>query len=258
MLQDSPRRRVSLLDIPLLRIARRGDRHTVQDYRIDVAVDDAAADPTAILRSVRALATEHAGAGPEPLALMIARHVLQRSPASIVDVEVRSRGWDHVAIGGRERGGELTAPSTMLRMAAARLAVGAEHVYAGLRELELFSATDAADAVLQLKVQALWRYGWKDVPYDTQWQQVRRALIEAYAERRNAAGFALAEGLAAAVLDEAPAVSEMHVRIEQVRLPAVDLDDVGISNDGVAFGAPVTERSCFEVRRTRDEVTEIV
>lgn len=258
MLPGASGRRVALLDIPLMRIERRGDRHTVHDHRIDVSIDDDDVDLVAVQRAVQALATAHAAGGAELLALTIAQHVQQRQPGARVDVEVRSRGWSHVAIAGRERGGELTAPSALTRVAAARSAAGVEHVYAGLRGLELFCATDAGQAVLQLNVHALWRYGWKDVPWDTQWQQVRRALIEAYAERRDAAGFALADALAAAVLDEAPAVREMNVRIEQARLPAVDLDAVGMTTDGVAFGAPQTERSCFEVRRVRDEVTEIV
>ncbi|HSJ10500.1 MAG TPA: hypothetical protein VK928_11325, partial [Longimicrobiales bacterium] len=250
------RRRTAVLHLPLLHTAQHGDRHTLHDHRIDVRVEDGAADPALIRRAVHALGASHGAREPELFALEIARHLVKRSGAMRVDVEVRSRGWERVAIGGRERAGDLTAPASLLRVAVARSDGGAESVFAGLRGLRLLSPGDAEAALLVLELHGQWRYGWTDVPWDTQWQQVRRALTEAYAERGPVAGITLAEALARAVLDAAPAVSEMRTTLLSTRHDEVDTDGFG-SAAGAVFGGAETARTLYEVTLARDEVMEI-
>lgn len=254
-------RRTAVLEIPLLHVTRRGDRHTVHDHRVDVRLDvHADGDPveqTVVVRAVHALALELGSGEQELFAAAVARHLVQRTTAASAEVEVRSRGWERVTIGGRERSGDLTAPSALLRVAVAVAGPERETLSTGLRGLRLLSPGESEDVLLELELEALWRYGWADVPYDTQWQQVRRALSEAYAERAAASGATLAETLARAVLDQAPVVSEMQVTLRETRRLAVDTDVFGIENNGALFGAADAQRALYEVRLGRDVVTEI-
>ncbi|CAN5642506.1 urate oxidase [soil metagenome] len=237
-------------DVPVLRVVRRGDRHTVHDIVIDTELDidpaaAAGADSELIVRAVHALAAGHGAGEPEVYAQEIGRHCMQRMEAVRgARVEVRKRFWDRLAIGGRARDRDLVSPAAELRVARVHIDGDGERTAAGIRELFLLTSSPGPETrVVTVRLAALWTYGWPDVPYATQWQQVRRALSEAYAERDSGAPGALAQDLGRAVLDEAPPVTRIEISLEVGARQVVDMTTFGMENAGMVFGGAATART---------------
>jgi urate oxidase len=252
---------VALLDLPVLRVVRRGDRHVTHDFRVDALLDLEAGtaeslDTDAIARTVHALAAHHALHEPEGFASTIAQHCSTRVPnVQRVTIEVRERGWHRLDIGGRQRDRDLAGSTSEVRVARVVVDEEGTRITSGFRELLLMTpATTGLEPLLLLRLDALWTYGWSEIPFDAQWQQVRRALTEAYAERDHDPGASLASALARAVLDVSPAVFTVDVRLELMRRRAVDMTTFGIDNNGEVFGAYEAARVVHTVTVAREEI----
>jgi urate oxidase len=253
------RRTLARLGVPVLRVDRRGDRHLIRDMvadvRVELPADHGGADPGVLVRAVHALSGTDGDADGELYALAVARYALRHvAEARRAKVEIRSRGWGRLDIGGRPRGRDFVGPSGELRIAAARVSTDREQVSAGFRRMLLLASAGDTDAVTVQRLDAMWNYGWAEVPYETQWQQVRRCLTEAFAERGTLQDDALAAALARAVLEESPPVHRIGVRLGVIRRAAVDMNTYGMENTGSVFGAAVAARTVHEVVLARDEV----
>lgn len=253
-------RRAAVTGVPLLRVVRRGDRHDVRDLIIDIDIaleaDAAGVSSERLEAIVHALAPAHAAEEPERFALELARHCRERITGSaMVQVDVLERSWGRLEVSGRPKDTDLLGAGSPLRTARVRLDPRHEQVLAGCRDLRILSsATDGTAFVLTLQLQAQWTYGWTDVPFNTQWQQVRRALTDAYAERATSDPGELARALASAVLEESPAVRVMEVTLETQQRPVIDLSRFGMDSDGSVFGGPGAARGVHIVRLTREEI----
>jgi urate oxidase len=251
------RRTCSAYDIPVLRVVRHGEHVSVHDLYIDAELEltrSAEADGGAIVRAAHALAAEHAAGEPERYAAAVAHYCRQRMQGvAAARVDVRTRSWDRLAVGGRPRDRDLVSPASALRVARVELSDAGERTGAGLRDVLLLSAGDTAQ-VSVLRLSAFWMYGWSDVPFATQWQQIRRALEEAFAERDRAAPGAIAQALGRAVLDQAPPVSEIEVTLEVALREPVDMTVFGMDDRGTVFGGPAAARSVHVARLLRSEI----
>jgi urate oxidase len=254
----------AITGLPVLRVVRHGDRHVVHDLTVDAQLQldrrnpSAAPDPEAIARAILALAAHHAAGELEAFAATIGQHCLTHfADIEAALVEVRSGRWDRLDLGGRPRDRDLVGPAGELRVARFSSGGGSTRVAAGFRDMQLMTpATSELQPLLLLRLDALWTYGWTEIPFDTQWQQVRRALTEAYTERERLTGAHLATALARAVLDEAPAVREVEVRLEVARRHTIDMTTFGIDNRGEVFGDLEMARAVHVVVLQREEIAE--
>lgn len=249
---------ISVKDLLVLRVVRRGDRHVVHDMSIDTRLElDATAatapDPESVARAIHALAAHHAAGELELFATTITQHCLLRfAGVQGVTAEVRAGRWQRLDMSGRPRDRDLVGPAGETRVARAITDARGTRVSAGFRNLQLLTTgTDVPRSLLLLTLDALWTYGWSEIPFDTQWQQVRRALTEAYVERGQLTGAHLASALARAVLDETPAVHAVEVRLGTTRRRAVDMTAFGMENAGDVFGEPEAAHGehCVTVER---------
>lgn len=219
-------RRTSTMTVPVLRTIRRGDRHFVLDLSLRIRITlgpVGAVDADGLVRVVHELVADQAADQTDALALAVARQCTARTDDVVrTRVDIRARGWNRLDIGGRPRERDLIGPAGEDRLTRVTVTDGAEQVAAGFDGMLLLTAArppaGAADgtAVELRRLSALWTYGWGEVPFETQWQQVRRGLTEAYAERGTLSGGALAEALGRAVIDESPPVRVIRVRLGQV------------------------------------------
>jgi urate oxidase len=256
------RRTTCVCDVAVLRATRRGDHYSISDLVVDVELEPApdAAQPldeASVLRGVHALAAEFAAGEPETYAVAIARFCRQRVAAdAAVRVQVRTRSWHRMTLGGRPRGRDFSDGGDEERVASCESDAAGERVSAGLRNLVLLAAAESVeDAVTVLRLSAHWTYGWADVPYATQWQQVRRVLTEVYAERGDLGGGELARGLGRAVLDEAPPVARVEVSVEETQRPGLDLNAFGLENTGAVFGGRAAARTVHVAELRRSELS---
>jgi urate oxidase len=242
--------------MPVLRIERHGDRRSVRDLTLYIrckGIHDLPDNAEAMLRNAaQALAVDPGAADVELFALTVARYCSTRLGASRVSVAAHERTWGRLDIGGRAREADLVRGATPVRVARVTLAHGREQIAAGFRDLQLLTPLPrGAQRVDVLRLRALWHYGWAEVPYDTQWHQVRRVLTEAYAESdRERAD--LAAVIAHAILAESPAVDTVQLRIERTARMAVDMTAFGLENTGALYGDAAGGRFVQEVRVRRD------
>jgi urate oxidase len=260
MIIEAKGRTCSVRRIAVLRAGRRGDHHTVVDLEVDVQLRLGSAAGTtgeaqAVVRGVHALAAEHAEGEPEVYAHAIARYCQERiGEVELASVLVRTRPWERLAIGGRPRGRDFIAGTAERRVARAAVRGDVTRVAAGIRGILLLTGPDGESGPVQLRLGATWRYGWPDVPFSTQWQQVRRALLEAWAERSADSAAAVAAELGRAVLEEAPAVGSIVVRIAEVEREVVDMTAFGMENTGAVWGRAAA-RTVHEARLGRSELS---
>ena len=249
---------IALLHMPVLRVERHGERHSVRDLTLHIRCHEIDTLPTnaeTILRNAaRALAADPGARDIEQLALAVARHCGTRLGAPRVTVAVEEQPWGRLDIAGRPREADLVRGSTPIRTARVSSAHGVERMAAGFRGLQLLTPRPSGSQRVEvLRMRALWRYGWAEVPYDPQWHQVRRALTEAYVETdRDRAD--LADAIAHAILAESPAVDAVQLRIERVGRMPVDMNAFGMENTGVLYGDEAGGRFVQEVRVRRDEL----
>lgn len=254
------RHTVAVHGLPVLRVVRRGDRHTIHDLNVHVMLDVGdvarAPDTRAIARAVHALAGQHAGREPEAFATTIAQHALTHfEQVQHAAVEVSVQGWQRLAIGGRPRDRDLVGASAEVRIARVTVDHAVMRVAAGFRDMQLLTAeTSELQPLLELGLDAVWTYGWTEIPFDTQWQQVRRTLTDAYVEREHIVGAPLAHALAKTVLDASPAVHRIEVRLRTARHTAVDMTEFGMENVGEVFGERESARGAYEVALERAEI----
>jgi urate oxidase len=234
------RRAITLTGLSLLGVVRRGDRHTVRDLEAAIAIEPGThrVDVERLRNTVQSLAPIGADVALEMFALELARHVAADvQDARHVDVTVTEQAWHRLDIGGRARNSDFSGSAAERRTGRATLNDAVETTHAGLHGLSLLSTR--TDSPIFARLDAEWTYGWTDVPHDTQWQQVRRALMEGYTERDLEPGIDLAAALGGTVLDESPAVRAIEIRLCVHRLAGADAHDAGRAPRATVFTAAV-------------------
>jgi urate oxidase len=145
-------------------------------------------------------------------------------------------------------------------------------VVSGLRDLVLLKSTgsefwgflkdeyttlaETHDRVLATSLTARWRYAGTVVPWDRTYEDVRRLLVERFADVHS---FALQQSL----WEMGKAVLEAHREIEEIRLSApnkhhflVDLAPFGLGNAGEVFHADDRPYGLIECTVARDDASD--
>jgi urate oxidase len=249
-------------DIRVLKLTRRGDRHELRDLTVDVSFEgDFAAShtdgdntrilPTHTMRNtVYALARDHAAGDIEKFALAVSLHFVEQNAAPLtVRVDVAEQPWARVAIGGRPHESSFARSGSERRTTHIRRSAGDLAVEAGLQGIRLVKTRDAtfegfirdrfttlpesADRILATELTARWRYGWSEVPFGPQWQQVRQTLLQAFAEHDSRSLQNTLYAMAHAVLEQCPPVSEIRVSMAAFHPHLVDLAPFSMENTEV-------------------------
>jgi urate oxidase len=249
-------------DIRVLKLNRRGDRHELRDLTIDVSFegdfeashtdgDNARILPTHTMRNtVYAIARDHAAGDIEKFALALSQHFVQQNAAPLtVQVDVAEEPWARVAIGGRPHGSSFARTTAERRtthvlrsagdllvesgIAGLRLAKTRHSAFEGFIRDRFTTLPESGDRLLAAELNASWRYGWNEVPFGTQWQQVRQTLLEAFAEHDSRSLQHTLYAMAHAVLDQCPPVTEIRLRMPAFHPVLVDLTPFSMENTEV-------------------------
>lgn len=268
--------------IRVLKLTRRGDRHELRDLNVDVEFEgdfeashtrgeNAGILPAHSMRNaVYALARDHAEGDIEKFAVALASHFhSELDGLREVRITVAEEPWSHVAIGGRAHGSAFSRSRGERRVAAVRRNAGGLSVQAGLDGLSLVKTRNAAfegflrdrfttlqesaDRLIATDLTARWRYGWPEVPFATQWHQVRQVLLETFAEHESRSFQHTLFALAQAVLDQCPPVERIHLRLDSFHPRLVDLSPFSMENTEVYERAD-SARTVVEATVSRDEL----
>jgi urate oxidase len=266
----------------VVRIYRDTPRHEIRDLNVSTSLrgDFADAHTDGDQRSVLptdtqkntcfAFAKQKGIESIEDYALELARHFVHDvAPVDTARVDVEEYAWDRVLIDGAEHDHAWVRRGGEVRTAHVTVEDQHESVTAGLRDLVLLKSTgsqfrgflvdryttlaETDDRVLATSLVARWRYVGTTEAWDEAYADVRRLLIERFAQVSSRALQQTLWEMGKAVLEAHPSIAEINLSAPNKHHFLVDLEPFGLDNPGEVFFAADRPYGLIEATVTRDD-----
>jgi urate oxidase len=221
-----------------------------------------------------AYAKEKGVAAIEDYALDLARHfVADIGPVSGARIEVEEYRWERVSVDGRPHPHTFVRAGDAVRTTAVTVEDGERAwVISGLDGLVVMKTTgsefrgfrkdryttlaETTDRVLATSLTARWRYAGTDVPWDDAFGQVRRILLERFAQVHSLALQQTLYEMGKAVLEARDDVVEVRLSAPNKHHFLVDLEPFGLENPGEVFFAADRPYGQIQCAVRRDDAPE--
>ena len=264
----------------VVRVDRDGDRHTVHDLNVSVALrgtlesthlsgDNAPVLPTDSQKNtVYAFAKEHGIGQIEEFGLLLARHfVVSRPTITAARVAIEEYDWTRLGPHSFSRtGGEIRT---------AVVTYDGEHasVVSGVTGLVLLNSTDSEfwgyikdpyttlpetrDRILATAVTAQWRHGESDgTDWDASYAGVRGALVDAFVDTYSLSLQQTLYRMGERALEQRAEVVEVRLCLPNKHHLLVDLSPFGLENPNEVFVAADRPYGLIEGTVLRDDAPE--
>ena len=269
----------------VVRVYRDGPRHEIRDLNVSTALRGDFADAHVTGDQARVLPTDtqkntvfayakEKGIGEiEDYALALARHFVD-DVASVAGarIEVDEYAWERIVVDGAEHDHAWTRRGAETRTTVVTVDGADTSVVSGLKDLTVLKSTgsefsgfltdeyttlaETHDRVLATSLTARWRYASRDVPWGSSYADVRRLLLEQFAQVHSLA-------LQQTLWEMGKVVLEEHADIVEIKLSApnkhhflVDLAPFGVENNGEVFHAADRPYGLIECTVTRDDAPD--
>lgn len=265
--------------VRLVTVRRHPDAHELRDVTVAIRLegdfaaaytegDNSGVLPTDTMKNmVYALAAEHPFDDIEDFGLALTDHVLQASPrAAKVHAELTEHLWERIEKGDEPHPHAFRRAGSERRIAMVTRDHNAARVLAGLEDLVVMKTAQSAfegfprdryttlketsDRILATAVQATWRYSRPYVPFGSLWHEVRRILLETFADHDSLSVQHTLYAMGEAVLGTVD-VEEIHISMPNKHHIPVDLTPFGLENRNEVFVATAEPYGLIEatVRR---------
>ena len=250
--------------VRLVKVTRHGDRHDLKDLSVAIRFegdyaasyidgDNSGVLPTDTMKNtVYALAASHPVDEPEPFALTLASHFLDRNPRlTNVRIDVTEHAWNRLTVGDRPHGQAFRRHGSESRSATVGAGRSGVRVGAGVHDLVILKSSRSAfadfardefttlppttDRLLATSMTATWQYRDQDVEYGLAWSAVRTTLLEAFAEHDSKSVQHTLYAMGQAVLDSLEQVTAIRLVMPNKHHLAVDLARLGLENQNEIF-----------------------
>lgn len=265
--------------VRLVTVRRGADRHELKDVTVAVRFegDFAAAYtdggnegvfPTDTMKNtVYALAAGHPFDDVEDFGLALTDHFLQASPrASSVRVELTEHPWEPIASGShafQRTGGERRTAVVTRDREGSRVLAGLENLvvmktaksaFEGFPRDRYTTLKETGDRLLATAVQATWRYSRPNAAFGRLWSEVRRVLLQTFAEHDSRSVQHTLYAMGEAVLETLD-IEEIHIAMPNLHHIPVDLTTFGLENRNEVFVATTEPYGLIEgtVRRASSD-----
>ncbi|SEG84435.1 urate oxidase [Nonomuraea solani] len=245
----------------LVRVVRDGPVHHIKDISVTTSLsgdmeaahltgDNAAVLPTDTQKNTAyAFARRHGVGQIEAFALLLARHFVESQPSiHHARVEIDEYGWRRAGPHSFVReGGEVR---TCL---VHHDRDGRSTVVSGLKDLVVLNSTGSefhgyivddyttlqptTDRILATAVSAQWRHTGDDSAYEPSYEQVRNALLDAFADTHSLSLQQTLYAMGERALKSAPEICEIRLAMPNKHHFPVDLSPFGLDNDNEVFYA---------------------
>ncbi len=251
--------------VRLVTVRRGAERHRLQDVTVAIHFsgdftsaytdgDNQEVLPTDTMKNtVYALAAQHPFEDIEDFGLALTDHFLQESPrASTVQVDLAEHLWEPIEAGGAPHPHAFRKAGSEKRTAVVTRDREGVRVQAGLEDLVVMKTAksafegfprdryttlkETADRLLATAVRATWRYSRPYVPYGDLWSEVRRLLLETFAEHDSRSVQQTLYAMGEAVLETLD-VEEIHIAMPNLHHLPVDLTPFDLENRNEIFVA---------------------
>ena len=269
----------------VVRIYRDSPRHEIRDVSVSTSLrgdftaahvtgNQAKVLPTDTQKNTCFAFAKQMGIGEiEDYALDLGRHFVDDiEPVDGARIEVDEYAWDRVVVGGQEHDHAWVRRGGEVRTTVVTVEADSTWVVSGLRDLTMLKSTgsefsgylkdeyttlaETHDRVLATALTARWRYARIDLSWGSLYEDVRRVLVERFAQVHSLA-------LQQTLWEMGKGVLEAHPEIVEIRLSApnkhhflVDLAPFGIDNNGEVFYVADRPYGLIECAVTRDDAPD--
>jgi urate oxidase len=260
--------------VRLVTVRRLPDRHELKDVTVAVHFegdfaaaytdgDNRGVLPTDTMKNtVYALASEHPFDDVEDFGLLLTNHFLANNPrAARVRVDLTEHPWEPLETGRtafRQPGGERRIAQVTRDREGVGVLAGLENLvvmktaksaFEGFPRDRYTTLPETSDRLLATAVRATWRYSRPDVAFGL-WHQVRRVLLETFAEHDSRSVQHTLYAMGEAVVRTLD-VEEIHLSMPNRHHIPVDLRPFGLENRNEIFVATAEPYGLIEgtVRR---------
>jgi len=266
-------------EVRLVTVRRGPERHELKDVTLAIRLegDFAAAytqgDNSGVLatdtmkNTVYALAAEHPFDDIEDFGLALSDHLLQADPhIASVRVELAEHLWERIEATGAPHPHAFRRAGTERRTAVVTRTADTVRVIAGLEDLIVMKTAksafegfprdryttlkETADRLLATALRATWRYSRPYVPFGPLWSQVRRILLETFADHDSRSVQHTLYAMGEAVLETVD-VEEIHLTMPNRHHIPVDLTPFGMENRNEIFVATTEPYGLIEATLRR-------
>lgn len=269
----------------VVRIYRDRPRHEIRDINVSTALrgdftdahqtgDQARVLPTDTQKNTAFAFAKQKGVGEiEDFALDLGRHFVDDiAPVEGARIEIDEYAWDRIVVDDSEHDHAWTRRAAETRTTIVTVQADQAWVVSGLKDLTLLKSTgsefsgfledeyttlaETHDRVLATSLTARWRYIGTDLPWRATYDDVRRILVEQFAQVHSLA-------LQQTLWEMGRAVLEAHSQVAEIKLSApnkhhflVDLTPFGLDNPGEVFHAADRPYGLIECTVARDDAPD--
>lgn len=253
--------------VRMLKVFRDGNRHTVKEVSVDIALegdfesvhargDNSLCLPTDTMKNtVYALGRRHRLDTVESFASDLARHFFRGdAPVSNAKVRVSQVTWERAVVRGKPHphcflrsGEEVAACEAMADASGLSVSSGIDHLvilksrdsaFSGFLKDRYTTLRETRDRIMATSLSAWWEYqrGWPvSIDFRLIRETVRRALIETFADHHSESVQHTLHAMGTAVLRTCPHVSRIRLSMPNKHCLLVDLSPFGLTNRNEVF-----------------------
>lgn len=209
--------------------------------------------PTDTMKNtVWAFAAEHLMSSIEDYGVALARHFVRDfDPVTSAEITLEEHIWERIKIGERPAPYAFRAVGPEMRMAIITETGDELQIKSGFSGLPILKTRgsafeeftrdkfttlwEAPDRLLATEISAYWIYNSTDVDFDKTWHDVRRILVETFAEQESRSVQNSLHAMGTAVLAEHETIAEITLKMPNKHHFEVDLRPFGIRVDDIYF-----------------------
>jgi urate oxidase len=266
--------------VRLVQVTRHKDRHDMKE--LDVAIqlqgdfaaahtkgDNANVLPTDTMKNtVYALAQGDPIADPEMFALKLSTHFLEtQAHVSEARVEVREHLWKRIHVNDKPHRHSFLSTGDERRVGIATRSRSGVTVEGGIDGLLVLKTTGSAfagyikdkyttlpetdDRVFSTVISARWRYAHQEADFGVLWREIRRIVLETFAEHNSQSVQQTVYLTGKLVLDTFDPISEIRFSLPNKHCLLVNLAPLGLENRNEIFVPTDEPHGLIEATITR-------
>lgn len=269
----------------LLRVVRDTPRHEIRDLNVSVALrgdfaeahttgDQAKVLPTDTQKNtVFAFAKEHGVGEIEDFACTLARHFVDGAgPVRGARVEIDEYAWNRIDVDGAPHDHAFVRGSDDTRTTVVTAEGASTWVVSGVKDLVVLKSTgsqfsgfatdeyttlpETDDRVLATSLVARWRYTGTDLEWAGAYADIRRLLLERFADTHSYALQQTLYAMGESVLAAHPELAEIRFSAPNKHHFRYDLTPFGLDNPGEVFHADDRPYGLIEATVARDDAPD--
>lgn len=269
----------------VVRIYRDSPRHEIRDVNVSTSLrgdftdahvtgDQAKVLPTDTQKNTCFAFAKQKGIGEiEAYALDLGRHFVEDiEPVDGARIEVDEYAWERVVVGGQEHDHAWVRRGGEVRTTIATVEADSTWVVSGVRDLTMLKSTgsqfrgylkdeyttlaETHDRVLATSLTARWRYVGTEFPWGRVYADVRRVLVERFAQVHSLALQQTLWEMGKGVLEAHPEIAEIKLSAPNKHHFLVDLAPFGVDNNGEVFHATDRPYGLIECTVTRNDAPD--